>query len=251
MRKIYKIAIVEDEAIWSDALKEMIKMFEREHDLTIESTLFTSIEAFLSGYKDRYDLVFMDIELPGMNGMEGARKLREIDSVVTLIFITNLAQFAVQGYEVSALDYLIKPVNYRNFSVKMLNALETIGKADDKRVAVFGKTEIHSMSINEILYVEVYGHHLLFHKTDGQCVDACGSLAVLEEELRDLGFSRCNVCYLINMKYITKICALNVILADGTELQISRRRRKDFLDEFAVYMGKFRRGDASSCALPS
>lgn len=251
MRKIYRVAIVEDETIWSDALQKMLQTFQRENGLTIESTVFTSIETFLTGYKERYDLVFMDIELPGMNGMEGARRLREIDSVVTLIFVTNLAQFAVQGYEVSALDYLIKPVNYSNFSVKMLNALEAIGKADSKRIAVFGKTEIHSMSIHEILYVEVYGHHLLFHKTDGSSVDACGSLSTLEAELKDMGFTRCNVCYLLNMKYITKISAQNVILADGTELQISRRRRKEFMDEFAMYIGKYGRGNTPTCGLPS
>ncbi|MDO5378694.1 MAG: LytTR family DNA-binding domain-containing protein [Clostridia bacterium] len=251
MRKIYRVAIVEDEAVWSDALQRMLRTFERENGLTIESTVYTSIETFLATYKERYDLVFMDIELPGMNGMDGARKLREIDTTVTLIFVTNLAQFAVQGYEVSALDYLVKPVNYNNFSVKMLSALEAIGKADSKRVAVFGKTEVHSMSIHEILYVEVYGHHLLFHKTDGSSVDACGSLSTLEEELKDMGFSRCNVCYLLNMKYITKINAQNVTLADGTELQISRRRRKEFMDEFAVYIGKYGRGSSTPCGSPS
>jgi len=237
MRKIYKIAIVEDETVWQNALKKMLRAFEKEHDVTLEETLFTSIEDFLTGYKERYDLVFMDIELPGMNGMDGARRLREIDPVVTLIFVTNMAQFAVQGYEVSALDYLVKPVTYQNFAIKMRRALDTIGKTDGKRVVVYGKTEMHSMNIQEILYVEVQGHHLLFHKTSGEVIDACGALSDLEAQLRGLGFSRCNTCYLLNMKYITKVYALNVLLSDGTELQISRRRKKDFVDEFAVYMG--------------
>ena len=237
MRKIYKIAIVEDETIWQNALIKMLRAFEKENDVTLQENLFTSIEDFLIGYKERYDLVFMDIELPGMNGMDGARRLREIDPVVTLIFITNMAQFAVQGYEVSALDYLVKPVAYQNFAIKMRRALDTIGKMDCKRVVVYGKTEMHSMSIHEFLYVEVQGHHLLFHKTNGEVIDACGALSDLEEQLGGFGFSRCNTCYLLNMKYITKVYALNVLLSDGTELQISRRRKKEFVDEFAVYMG--------------
>ena len=239
MRTIYKIAIVEDEAVWSNALRNMLRTFEKEVNVTLEETQFTSIEDFLTGYKERYDLVFMDIELPGMNGMDGARRLREIDPVVTLIFVTNMAQFAVQGYEVSALDYLVKPVSYQNFAIKMRRALDAIGKTDSKRVVVYGKTEMHSMSIQEILYVEVQGHHLLFHKTNSEVIDACGALSDLETQLRGFGFSRCNTCYLLNMKYITKIYALSVLLSDGTELQISRRRKKDFVDEFAVYMGSF------------
>lgn len=239
MRKIYKIAIVEDETIWQNALIKMLRAFEKENDVTLQENLFTSIEDFLIGYKECYDLVFMDIELPGMNGMDGARRLREIDPVVTLIFITNMAQFAVQGYEVSALDYLVKPVAYQNFAIKMRRALDTIGKMDCKRVVVYGKTEMHSMSIQEILYVEVQGHHLLFHKTNGEVIDACGALSDLEEQLGGFGFSRCNTCYLLNMKYITKVYALNVLLSDGTELQISRRRKKDFVNEFTVYIGSF------------
>lgn len=238
MRNIFRIAIVEDEAAWSASMQQMLRAFEREKGIRLELESFSSIETFLSDYRQKYDVVFMDIELPGMNGMEGARRLRQLDPVVVLIFVTNLAQFAVQGYEVSAMDYLLKPVSYERLSLKLQRALDTIGRMDGKRVIVYNKAEMHSMSIQDILYVEVRGHHLLFHRTSGREVDACGSLGELEEQLRDYGFSRCNSCYLLNMKYITSIHGLTVTLSGGTELQISRRRRKEFVDQFTIYMGK-------------
>ena len=242
MRKIYKVAIVEDEKIWSDALEDMLRRYEREQEVVFQSALYPSVELFLSVYKERFDIVFMDIELPGSNGMEGARALRKVDPLVTLIFVTNLAQFAVQGYEVSAMDYLVKPVAYPNFAAKMQRALHAINLSDSKRIVVTSKTDTHAMSVHEILYVEVRGHHLLFHRTDGTEIDVCGSLTGLEESLVGMGFSRCSTCYLLNLKYVTRISGLTVTLCEGTELQISRRRRKDFVEEFAVYMGQTQGG---------
>lgn len=237
MKNIYRVAVVEDEDICLDALTSMLERYGKERDVHIEVSAFRSIETFLLDYKSLYDLVLMDIKLPGMNGMDGARKLRQIDSVVTLIFITSMAQFAVNGYEVSALDYLIKPVSYSNFSIKLDRAVGIISSRENKRIVVYGKEEVNSMNVHDIVYVEVRGHHLIFHKTDGNEVDVCGSLSELSENLRESGFSRCNSCYLVNMKYVSKINSLTITVMDGTEIQISRRKRKAFIDEYTQYVG--------------
>ena len=124
MRKEYRVVIVEDEVVYLDALKDMLSSYEKEKEVAFNITAYRDIETFLAEYRKCYDIVFMDIELPGMNGMDGARRLREADSSVVLIFVTNMAQFAVQGYEVNALDYILKPVTYKNFSVKLDRALD-------------------------------------------------------------------------------------------------------------------------------
>ena len=234
----------EDLSQWTKCLDRYI----RERQAAVEYKVFRNGFDFLENYRPMYDIILMDIEMPQMDGMATARKLREMDVHTALIFVTHMAQFAVQGYEVSALDYLVKPITYPNFSIKLQRALDLINRADGKRVVLNGKTEMHSISVQDLLYVEVRGHHLIFHQTSGQEIDVCGSLNNLEESLQGLGFTRCSTCYLIHMKYISKISGLTVQLADGTELQISRRRRKEFVDEFAAYMGQTG-GGAASCSL--
>lgn len=237
MGKIFKIAVVEDEADCVEALQEILARYERERGCSIETVLFRSIETFLTDYKQCYDIVFMDIRLPGMNGMDGARRLREVDPVVTLIFITSLAQFAVQGYEVSALDYILKPVSYKNFSVKLDRALALLDARVEKTIVVSDKSGIKRMSVKDILFIEVRGHRLTFHLLSERTVEVCGSLEDLTAELKESGFSRCNSCYLLNMKYVSRVNAYTVTMHDGTELQISRRKKKAFMDELTAYMG--------------
>ena len=107
-----RCAIVEDSPRELEHLKECLARYSAERDIPLETTAFGDAASFLEHYRADYDIVFMDIELPGINGMEAAHRLREIDRQVILIFVTNMAQFAVKGYEVDALDYIIKPAQY-------------------------------------------------------------------------------------------------------------------------------------------
>lgn len=240
MRKEYRVAVVEDEAVYLSALKDMLALYEKEKDVKFNITAYRDVETFFVEFKDCYDIIFMDIELPGMNGMEGARRLRTMDPVVVLIFITNMAQFAVQGYEVNALDYILKPVTYKNFSVKLDRALTCVHNDDDKQLVVNGKSGIFRMNTSDIVFIEVQGHHLYFHLTGGREVDVCGSLSKLSEELKEHGFALCNSCFLVNMKYVDVINSQSVVMTDETELQISKRRRKEFLDKFSDFIEKHR-----------
>lgn len=238
MMGIYKVAVVEDDAVQSETLADMLKKYGDEHDLRFIVSVFDSVENFFVSYKKTFDIVFMDIELPGMNGLAGAHRLREYDSVVTLIFITHLAQYAVKGYEVYALDYIVKPLVYKSFSVKLDRIVAHTDRRTDKDIIVSNRNEMYRLPVREIVYVEVSGHHLFFHKTDGGVVEICGSLSDLTEQLRGHAFARCNSCYLLNMRHIDKITKLDVTMCNGETLSISRSKRKTFLDELALYFGE-------------
>lgn len=237
MNNIYKVAIVENEPASAEKLKGMFVRYGEGAGILFDISVYSRVEKVLDYRRDYFDLVMMDIDLPGMNGMEGARRLREIDSVVTIIFVTNLAQFAVNGYEVGALDFLVKPFSYKNFAVKMARAIAIMEKRQDKKILACGKSERNCISAHDILYVEARGHQLCIHKTDGTRVEVSGTLSVLEQELHDYGFSLCNSCYLVNLKYVVKIDTLYATLTDGTKLQTSLRKRKTFVDEFTTYVG--------------
>ncbi|MBR1813100.1 MAG: response regulator transcription factor [Lachnospiraceae bacterium] len=128
-----RIAVVEDEKEYSDQLFSYLERFRKETHQAVSAELFCDGMSFLDEYKGDFDIVFMDIAMPHMNGLEAAKKLRQVDGIVCLIFITTLAQYAIRGYEVDALDFLVKPVTYELFRLKLEKALFYLkGKADTR-----------------------------------------------------------------------------------------------------------------------
>ena len=121
-----KIAIVEDTPAEAQTLSDSVAAFFKKEGAAFECTVYGDAMSFLTGYKSVYDMVFMDIELPLLDGMTAAEKLRKFDKKILLIFVTNMAQFAVKGYAVDAFDYIVKPVRYQNFEMKMKKALARI-----------------------------------------------------------------------------------------------------------------------------
>lgn len=120
---MWKAAVVEDEREAAERIAEYLGRFGAENGETFDVSYYGDAEAFLAGYDPECDIVFMDIQLPDMSGMDAARALRAVDSEVTLVFVTSMVQYAVSGYEVSALDFIVKPVSYPNFAMKMKRVL--------------------------------------------------------------------------------------------------------------------------------
>ena len=164
-----------------------------------------------------------------------ARRLRELDPVVLIVFITNMAQYAIRGYEVDALYYMVKPVTYFEFALKMKKALRRLGRLVGTYVNVPQENGVMRLETSQITYVEVIDHRLVYHADTGD-YSTRGSLSDLEKKLRSYGFSRCNHCYLVNLKYVTGIRD-NMVVVACAELQISRPKRKMFLDDLATYRG--------------
>ena len=120
------IAIVEDDVHDKARLKKCLKRYEEETQRRFEVTEFSDGEDIITEYMAKYDLILMDIEMTFMNGMSAARRIREMDPDVELIFITNMPQYAIQGYKVNALDYLLKPLSYFSFTETMKDTLSQL-----------------------------------------------------------------------------------------------------------------------------
>lgn len=230
-----KVAIVEDNRAAMEKLQGYLERYAQENEEKFDIAAFGDALAFLDNYRCIYDMVFMDIELPFINGMEAAKRLREIDSQVVLIFVTNMAQFAVKGYEVDALDYLVKPVHYGDFQLKLHRAVSRLKEAQEA-ILIQRQSGILKLRVQEIGYIEVRGHTLIFHTDMGE-INGSGTLNELENKLKGKGFLRCNKCYLVNQKYIAAVQGYTLVMAQGEELQISRPRKKTFMNELAETMG--------------
>ena len=125
-----KVAIVDDELEMRQIMTDYVKRFGEEAGIELETVPFESGGQFLKDYKMIYDIIIFDIDMPGINGIDTARKLRETDTNVTIIFVTNIAQYAINGYEVDAVDYILKPVSYYDFSMKFHR---TVAKAAQRK----------------------------------------------------------------------------------------------------------------------
>lgn len=221
------IAIVDDVRSEAEYLASFVERYGNENNEKMKIARFKSGFDFLDGYKAVYDAVFLDIEMPDIDGMAAARKLREFDNDIIIIFVTNIAKYAIQGYSVGALDYLLKPPKYADIKMRM-NIISKRKRLNDYSIVIPYQGGERKLTSGEIVYVESRGHDIIFH-TDGDEILWKGTtLKRVESELTEHGFYRCNNCYLVNLRYCTEIKG-NSVMVNGEELQISRARKRGFM----------------------
>jgi DNA-binding LytR/AlgR family response regulator len=234
------VAIVDDEEEQLEATKALLLRYEKEHDTALRITTFSDAVSFLDPYKGDYDIVILDVKMPYLNGIDAARKLREMDEGVILFFLTTMEQYAIRGYEVAAMDYLIKPINYFDFALRFARAVKKIDKAEEKSLILKTEAGIVKVFPNQIYYVEVSGHYCLYHTATGNYRQYY-SIRKLEQELREENFALCNSFLLVNLSRVERIDGMSVFV-HGDELQISHPKKKAFLERFAAYTEGRRKG---------
>lgn len=238
-----KIAIVEDDPDQIAVMKVYCEKFAKERGIDYRFSEFDNPVDFMIKFNCNFDVVLLDIELPDMNGIEMARKLRRMDSNVVLVFVTNYSAFAVEGYEVDASDFIIKPVTYYEFSLKFEHALKKLSGGEDLRITVRYNDAVKYLSAADVYYVEVIKHKLVYHSAEGE-FEIRGTLKKAEEELSGHGFAKCNNYCLINMHYVLGVDGFSLTLSTGigkksrTEIQISHPRKKEFMNALNRYLGE-------------
>lgn len=230
-----RLAIVEDDLDDSNKLKKMIGKYEKENKQHFEMRIFNNPITFLTNYQANYDLIFMDVQMPYMDGMTAAAKLREIDSDTTLIFITNMVKMATKGYEVAAFDFIVKPVNYELFALKMDRVMEKFSRKNDEKIIVSSDGTKVVLLLNGIYYIEVFDHQLVYHTDKGE-YKTYGTMKKLARQLDNKGFHQCNKCYLVNLRYVQSVVK-NSVTVNGIKLQISHPRKKAFMEALNNYIG--------------
>ena len=233
--RMTRIAIVEDEAAVREQLAGYVQRYTRQYGTQFEVTMFTDGVEILEDYRPVYDIIFLDVEMQHLDGMETARRIRELDSDVLLIFITNMAQYAIKGYAVGALDYVLKPVPYFAFSQQLQKAVNQLAKRTRHYLAVSVDGGMRRLDAATIYYIESEGHRVHFYTEDGD-FSAPGALKALEEKLTGRLFARCNSGYLVNLAQVSGV-QQNTVQVGPHELQISRPKRRAFLAALADYIG--------------
>ena len=230
-----RIAMVEDEAAVREQLQGYIQRYTRQYGTEFAVTEFSDGVEILDAYRPVYDIVLLDVEMKHLDGMETARRIRELDRDVVLLFITNMAQYAIKGYAVGALDYVLKPVPYFAFSQQLQKAEEKLRRRARHYLAVPVESGLRRLDTAQIYYMESEGHRVHFYTEEGE-FSAPGALKTFEEKLADLPFARCNSGYLVNLAQVKSV-QQGLAQVGPYELQVSRPKRKSFLAALADYIG--------------
>ena len=230
-----RIAIVEDEAAVRQQLEGYVQRYTRQYGTAFEIQMFNDGVDILDEYRPVYDLILLDVEMKHLDGMETAQRIRALDPDVMIVFITNMAQYAIKGYAVGALDYVLKPVPYFAFSQQLQKAEAQLRRRARHYLAVPVEGGLRRLDTARIYYLESEGHKVHFYTEEGDFT-APGALKALEEKLAERPFARCNSGYLVNLAQVQAV-QQNTVQVGPYELQISRPKRKSFLAALTDYIG--------------
>lgn len=229
-----RLAIVEDEDIYANQLFEYIERFEKEIKETFHIVRFRDGDEIAEEYTGEYDIILMDIEMQFMDGMTAAEKIREYDDDVVIMFITNMTNYAIRGYQVDALDYVVKPVEYFSFCKKLERALKKMKNKKTPTITIKIQSGAMKLRTSDIYYIESEGHNLHYVTKKGNY--KCRSkIQSAEDSLGQYGFFRSNKSYLVNMQYVEGVSD-GCCLVNGDKLLISRARKKDFMMAMTNYI---------------
>lgn len=232
---MYSIAIVDDDNKDIRALRIMLERYFKENGGEYGIAEFHDGSELMSDYSPKYDIVFLDIDMKELNGMAAAKRIRMTDESTAIIFVTRMAKYAIKGYEVSALDFIVKPLDYYSFALKIKRALNYVAANRKKLIELKVGSDIQYVDENDIKYVETLSHYLIYHTVKGD-FKLLGSLKSAAEQLSAESFVLCNRCYLVNMRYVAEISE-NAVRVGDDMLIISRYRRKEFMKALAKFWG--------------
>lgn len=230
------IAIIEDDEKAAELLRGyLVRFYSEEYGGSdYKADFYKSGIDFLEKSKLSYDILFLDIVMPVLNGLDTARKIRKIGSTANIVFVTNMAQYALNGYEVDAIDYLVKPTAYFDFKRTMEKILKrTEITKNDVNIYIATKQDIAVIAASSIYYIEVQNHLLTFYTEKGIFLSR-KALKDVEDRLESVSFARCNKCFLVNLKHVVKV-QNNSVFVNNTELLMSRGRKKEFVEKLMNY----------------
>lgn len=229
------IALLEDEEKEQKKTVELLSLFAKENGFEFTIDSFSSSESIKNSDLTKYNLVLLDIilENENVNGMDIAHFIREKNSTIGIVFVTKTVQFAIQGYEVNALDYLVKPLVYEDLSLKLKKYFSSLSKSINPTLTFKCTDRILTLKENEIYYFDIYSHYIDIHSTRG--VFKCrGKISDIEKMVSD-SFSRISRNCIINLSYLEQI-KKDDIFVNGDILKLTENFKSSFMKAFNYYL---------------
>lgn len=239
----YKVAVVDDEPEILERISTLLTKYAAGSgdELSFEADTFPSGDELLNNNPNNYEIIFLDINMPGTNGLRVAKKIRENNRTAIIIFCTHYAQYAINGYEVNALGYILKPIEEASFNRNLDRTLKVFKTSQSRRIRIKTVHGAEVVPVSDIVYLEIQIHNLYYYvlKEENKITDyrTRGSMQEMTESLGPLGFARCSACYLVNLRHVISVKNGEVYLHGGISLPISRKFLRDFSDSFIKFLG--------------
>ena len=235
--EMIKIVVIDDSREDFNALNLCLTKYQEAKKLTFNISYFSTPLEFLDSNFSDVNLLFLDIDMPKLNGIELAKKIREKNKQVGIVFITNFFEYALEGYEVEAIDYILKPLNYMTFEIKMNRIIKIVRHLiDDYSIVINTKFKKETIHLNDISYIEIDGHYLNYHLANGEVLKERGKISSISKELDVYGFKQANSYCLINLKYVIGVNKNEVDLGES-KIPLSRSKKASFIDELTKFAG--------------
>ena len=228
------VAVVDDDPRDSSLLKGHIESYFEKQQVTAVVKVFRDGLDFIRS-TDAFDIVFLDIQMEKLDGLEAARIFRKINKDSILIFVTNMAQFAIKGYEVEALDFIIKPATMSSIVYVLDKAMKRIDGSSNALFSLKTPEGTVSLSTNDIKYVEVFDHNLVYHTNRGDYTIR-GRLSDVVSKLDPERFVLCNRSFIVNLRHVSNIAA-DYLTIEGTRIPVSKSHRKELMKRFSSFLG--------------
>ncbi len=233
-----EIVLCEDQIQHQKTIEKFLKEILGENNIEYNLKMYKSGEELLNNYPKNVDIFILDIQMEKINGMDIARKIREIDkNKPEIIFTTSLVEYIQEGYEVRAYRYLLKPIKYEDLKKHILSCIDEVINKKDKFILIENKNETYKIKIEEITYIEIQRKDMSIH-TESKVYETKMTMDKIEKELKNYNFYRCHKSFLVNIDYVENIKQYVATLDNKEEVPVSRHRFKDFKHKFLRLLGE-------------
>lgn len=231
------IAICDDETDFVTHLTTLIQQYAAETGEEIKITACYDGMELVERYDTSIDLIFLDIQMRLLDGLHTAKRIRELDENVGIIFLTTLTQYGLEGYQYQAADYIIKPIKYVRLKAELNQWLKKHRHNDSPSIVVVNDSGKYKIALKSLRYAETFNRKLLLH-TEQENIISYKSMKEMEQELSQAGFVRCHTSYLVNLFYVKGVQKLEITLITGEQIPISQPKRKTFMEQLTRYWGE-------------
>lgn len=235
--KPLKIAVCDDEKEIREHIRREINIFYPD----IKVVVFSD-GASLLNYKEDIDILFLDIQMNGINGMEAARRIRKNENNVTIIFVTAIEEYVFQAFDVGAFNYIVKPIERVRFFEVLKKAVDgrkrvkTDDAGEEPGITVKTGGVTQKVFLHEILYMEVFNRKIIIHKQNGS-MEFYGKLKSFEALLGN-DFMRCHRSFLVNLRYVQKYDSESITLENGKSILLAKQKYQDFVKRYMEYTNR-------------